>query len=119
MTVRTYRDLRVWQPGMERPQGHLHGERREESHEEGAQSVLPSVVELDVEGSQGAGSGSGIIIDSDGRILIGDALHHYVQLRSAVFDQDLHFQNEYVRLYGIEQPLPETEPDVDAEEAVA
>ena len=45
----------------------------------------------------------------DGRILIGDALHHYVQLRSAVFDQDLHFQNEYVRLYGIEQPLPETD----------
>lgn len=36
-----------------------------------------------------------------GRIVIGDALHHYVQLRSAVFDGDLHFRNEYVRLYGL------------------
>jgi len=37
----------------------------------------------------------------DGRIVLGDALHHYVQLRSIVFDRDLHFQNEYVRLYGL------------------
>ena len=36
-----------------------------------------------------------------GRIVIGDALHHYVQLRSAVFDGDLHFRNDYVRLYGL------------------
>ena len=41
----------------------------DESVEQVAQSVLPSVVELDVEGSEGAGSGSGIIIDSDGLIL--------------------------------------------------
>jgi putative serine protease PepD len=41
----------------------------DESVEQVAQSVLPSVVELDVEGSQGAGSGSGIIIDSSGLIL--------------------------------------------------
>ncbi len=41
----------------------------DESVEQVAQSVLPSVVELDVQGSGGAGSGSGIIIDSDGLIL--------------------------------------------------
>jgi hypothetical protein len=38
----------------------------------------------------------------DGRIVMGDALHHYVQLRSAVFDRDLHFRNEYVRMYGLQ-----------------
>jgi hypothetical protein len=36
----------------------------------------------------------------DGRIVFGDALHHYVQLRSAVFDRDLKFTNEYLRIYG-------------------
>jgi hypothetical protein len=36
----------------------------------------------------------------DGRIVFGDALHHYVQLRSVVFDRDLRFTNEYLRLYG-------------------
>ena len=41
----------------------------DESVEHVAQNVLPSVVELDVEGDQGAGAGSGIIIDSDGLIL--------------------------------------------------
>ena len=45
----------------------------------------------------------------DGRILIGDALHHYVQLRSAVFDRDLHFRNEYVRMYGLKGDEPGTE----------
>jgi len=37
----------------------------------------------------------------DGRIVIGDAVHYYVYLRSAVYDRDLHFRNEYVRLYGL------------------
>jgi hypothetical protein len=37
-----------------------------------------------------------------GRIVVGDAVHHFVQLRSAVFDQDLHFQNEYARIYGVD-----------------
>ena len=37
-----------------------------------------------------------------GRVVIGDALHHYVQLRSAVFDADLHFRNDYIRLYGLQ-----------------
>jgi hypothetical protein len=45
----------------------------------------------------------------DGRILIGDALHHYVQLRSAVFDGDLHFRNEYVRMYRLKGGEPGTE----------
>jgi hypothetical protein len=40
----------------------------------------------------------------DGRIVVGDALHHYVQLRSMVFDRDLHFSNEYVRMYGLTGP---------------
>ncbi|MEX2661308.1 MAG: hypothetical protein WD227_05230 [Vicinamibacterales bacterium] len=44
-----------------------------------------------------------------GRVVIGDALHHYVQLRSAVFDGDLHFENEYVRLYGLQGGEPGTE----------
>ncbi len=39
------------------------------SVEQVADAVLPSVVKLDVEGSEGAGSGSGIILDSDGLIL--------------------------------------------------
>ena len=43
-----------------------------------------------------------------GRIVIGDALHHYVQLRSAIFDGDLHFRNDYVRLYGLQGGEPGT-----------
>jgi putative serine protease PepD len=39
------------------------------SVEQVADAVLPSVVKLDVEGNEGAGSGSGIILDSDGLIL--------------------------------------------------
>ena len=38
----------------------------------------------------------------DARLVVGDAVHHYVQLRSAVYDRDLHFRNEYVRLYGLD-----------------
>ena len=44
-----------------------------------------------------------------GRIVLGDALHHYVQLRSAVFDRDLHFRNEYVRMYGLRGGEPDTD----------
>jgi hypothetical protein len=36
-----------------------------------------------------------------GRIVFGDAIHHFVQLRSIVFDRDLDFRNEYFRLYGL------------------
>jgi hypothetical protein len=43
----------------------------------------------------------------NGRIVLGDAVHYYVYLRSAVFDGDLYFQNEYVRLYGLTRRGPE------------
>jgi putative serine protease PepD len=42
-----------------------------------AQQVLPSVVEIEVSGPQGAGSGSGIILTSDGQILTNN---HVVEL---------------------------------------
>jgi hypothetical protein len=47
----------------------------------------------------------------DGRVVFGDALHQYVQLRSAVFDRDLRFTNEYLRLYGLTpaEIVPDTE----------
>ena len=42
-----------------------------------------------------------LLAKPDGRIVVGDAMHEYVQLRSAVFDHDLRFTNEYLRLYGL------------------
>ena len=36
----------------------------------------------------------------NGRIVIGDAVHYYVYLRSLVFDGDLQFHNEYVSRTG-------------------
>ena len=44
-----------------------------------------------------------------GRLVVGDAVHHFVYLRSLVFDGDLRFQNEYVRMYGLTGEGPETE----------
>lgn len=47
-----------------------------------------------------------------GRVVVGDAVHYFVYLRSLVFDRDLHFQNEYFRLYGLDPnatPPPDTE----------
>jgi len=41
-----------------------------------------------------------------GRIVVGDAVHYFVYLRSLVFDRDLHFQNEYFRLYGLDPHAP-------------
>ncbi len=45
----------------------------------------------------------------DGRVVVGDATHHFVQLRSMVFDRDLDFRNEYIRLYGLQREEPGTE----------
>ncbi|MBI2245856.1 MAG: trypsin-like peptidase domain-containing protein [Nocardioides sp.] len=47
------------------------------SVEQVAAKVLPSVVKIDVAGAQGAGSGSGIILSSDGEILTNN---HVVEL---------------------------------------
>jgi len=44
----------------------------------------------------------------DGRVVVGDAVHYFVYLRSMVFDHDLQFKNEYMRLYGVSSPGPET-----------
>lgn len=38
---------------------------------------------------------------ADGRIVFGDATHHFVQLRSLVFDHDLNFRDDYVRIYHL------------------
>jgi hypothetical protein len=44
-----------------------------------------------------------------GRIVLGDAVHYYVYLRSAVFDRDLQFRNEYVQIYGLRGGEADTE----------
>jgi hypothetical protein len=41
-----------------------------------------------------------------GRVVVGDAVHYYVYLRSVVFDGDLQFHNDYVRLYGLTHKTP-------------
>jgi hypothetical protein len=44
----------------------------------------------------------------NGRVIFGDATHHFVQLRSMVFDHDFDFQNDYMRIYGLTKYEPET-----------
>lgn len=53
------------------------------------------------------GSSLVLLRKPDGRIVLGDAMHEYVQLRSLVFDRDLYFRNEYVRMYGLTGPTDE------------
>lgn len=48
---------------------------------------------------------------ADARLVVGDAVHHFVQLRSALYDRDLHFQNEYVRLYRLSEAGERVEGD--------
>jgi hypothetical protein len=45
----------------------------------------------------------------DGRVVFGDATHHFVQLRSLVYDRDLDFRNEYMRIYQLDAEVPGTE----------
>lgn len=44
-----------------------------------------------------------------GRVVFGDATHHFVQLRSLVFDRDLDFKNDYLTIYRLERGEPGTE----------
>jgi hypothetical protein len=41
----------------------------------------------------------------NGQIVLGDAIEHYVQLRSVVFDRDLQFQNDYAGLYRVDEAV--------------
>jgi hypothetical protein len=47
-----------------------------------------------------------VLAKPGGRIVRGDALGHYVQLRSVVFDRDLEFSNDYTTLLGLERGSP-------------
>jgi hypothetical protein len=42
-----------------------------------------------------------VLAKPTGRVVMGDAVHYYVYLRSVVFDGDLDFENEYVRIYQL------------------
>jgi putative serine protease PepD len=55
-----------------------------------AAQVLPSVVKIDVSGSQGAGSGSGVILSSDGRILTNN---HVVELAGSGGSMEVTFND--------------------------
>jgi hypothetical protein len=59
----------------------------------------------------GLAYGSSLVVlpKAGGRVLLGDAVHYFVYLRSVVFDHDLHFRNEYVRMYGLTGDDPETD----------
>lgn len=46
-----------------------------------------------------------LLAKPNGQIVLGDALEHYVQLRSMVFDRDLQFLNEYAGLYRVDPSL--------------
>ena len=52
--------------------------------------------------------GTGVVFlkKPNGRIVVGDAVHYYVYLRSAVFDGDLQFRNDYLRLYNLRTVTP-------------
>jgi hypothetical protein len=55
------------------------------------------------------GLAMGVLRAPGDRIVFGDATHCFVQLRSMVFDHDLDFRDEYMRLYGLSSPAPGTE----------
>ncbi|MEO6571953.1 MAG: trypsin-like peptidase domain-containing protein, partial [Ilumatobacteraceae bacterium] len=60
------------------------------SIEQVAQTVLPSVVNIDVSGAQGQGSGSGIILTSDGQILTNN---HVVEVAGDTGELEVSFSD--------------------------
>jgi hypothetical protein len=46
---------------------------------------------------------------ASGRVVFGDATHHFIQLRSVVFDHDLNFLNEHVAIYELAGTREETD----------
>ncbi len=46
---------------------------------------------------------------ASGRVVFGDATHHFIQLRSVVFDHDLDFLNEHVAIYELAGTKEETD----------
>jgi hypothetical protein len=49
------------------------------------------------------GAALALLAKPNGQVVVGDALEHYVQLRSAVFDRDLQFLNDYAGLYRVSE----------------
>jgi hypothetical protein len=54
-------------------------------------------------------SATEVLRKPNGRVVFGDATHHFVQLRSLVFDHDVDLQNDYMRIYGLTKYEPETD----------
>jgi hypothetical protein len=46
---------------------------------------------------------------ASGRVVFGDATHHFIQLRSVIFDHDLDFLNEHVTIYELANTKEETD----------
>ena len=77
------------------------------SVEQVAQTILPSVVKIDVAGAQGQGSGSGIILTSDGQILTNN---HVVELAGESGELEVSFNDgthAKARIVGTD-PLTDT-----------
>ena len=49
-----------------------------------------------------------LLAKPNGQIVLGDAVEHYVQLRSVIFDGDLQFVNDYAGLYRVDAGAVET-----------
>ena len=88
---------------------------QEEPHARGRRSMVDSMLRIPEQRPLQTLIGIGVLFviaygvglvgpaKRDARIMVGDALGHYVQLRSAVFDRDLEFRNEFARMYGLDE----------------